>query len=105
MLELLLDIQERSAVEDRYVEDATARNLQATLNSLPAEAPIAERFRLNASLGYHELILGRNDKSIRHLETASHSLSELPDKMRKSVRTSLPMLLGLAYLRKAETEN
>ena len=97
MLKLLQEIRDRSATENSYTGVDIHSRERKQLESLPADAPTAQRARLHLLVGKDELRLGNNLRAVEHLLVAY----ELSDK--SLVQPAFQ--LAVAYLRLGEAQN
>ncbi len=106
MLELLREVEARTPYEHGDLSDREVRRLRARLAHLdPATEPIFE-LELRYQLGEAELRLGREREAIAHL-TAAYELMDKAggDLARGEWKLHVIYRLGVAYLRRGETEN
>ena len=97
MLEILEAIRIRSVAENLYTGAEYRIRERNQLNSLPADAPPAQRARLRLLVGKDELRLGNNSQAIKHLRHA-YDLAD-PRLVQPAFH------LAVAYLRLAEARN
>lgn len=100
-------VADRAAFENPYLGRAAITQLQSELQ-FSAESPtfpVASRVSLLTALGFHKLRVGENTAALADLNAAytlwtRHS-GEIPDQ----IADKLLMMLSIAHLRVAETEN
>ena len=105
MLQLLRGIKERTPKENSYLGDAGSQQAHAQLATLPPIAPDVMRFALNGLVGYHDLRLGKTQEAIQHFLDAYELLPKVQGRVSKERAEEAVLLLAVAYLRLAETQN
>ena len=106
MLDELRAIREATADNNAYLGDKQARDARTDLAQLGEDAPATLRVQKLLALGFAELVIGNEDPAITCLTEAYDLLPQarqagLPPNLRNRVL----FLLGVAYMRLAETEN
>ena len=104
MLELLREVEAQRA-ENGFLGDLNVKALRSQAGSLRPDAPPEQGFGLLGGLGMEELRLGNTDAAIERLEAASALVALLPDAKRRDFAHQVWFYLGLAHLRRGETQN
>ena len=106
MLEELDAIRERAADDNVYLGDKPARNAREDLARLADDAPTPLRVEKLIGLGFAELVIGNEEPAIKCLTDAYDLLPQAQQAgLPPSLRNRVLFLLGVAYMRLAETEN
>lgn len=105
MLEELARIAASSPDVHPWLETRTARKLRERLASLPADAPVVQRWRVEHKLGAAELQLGNELEALQHLEAAYGLLPQVEGRVKPDELEQSLMDLGVAYMRFGETRN
>lgn len=110
MLTVLGEIAEQAKVNHPILGEGEARKLRRTWQNLPAssrKSPDPNTLQLLWQLGLAELKLGNIDTGIEHLTAARLRLKQLiaAGKARPNADLELTYRLGIAYMRKGETDN
>ena len=107
MIEILAEVEARTADENMILGDAQAREVRARIAALDPNAPPSQSLPLRMNLSDLELRLGNIDAAIELLTRANellertHELQPVP----AEYRADAAYRLGVAYLRLGETEN
>lgn len=105
MVALLDDIRvDALAQSNKYFAAAEANSLRQAIESLPTGTPPMERLVLMSKLGIRCLLMGDTQEAIQNLTAAYEMVPNLIEEF-DAYPIRLPMLIGLAYLQQAETEN
>ncbi|MFT6794739.1 MAG: hypothetical protein ACJAR1_002754 [Rubritalea sp.] len=110
MLTLLADIAKQAKISHPILGEDNARELRRdwqNLSTSTRETPGPDTLKLLWQLGKAELKLGNIDAGIEHLTTARNGLKRLiaDGKARPNSDLELTYQLGIAYMRKGETDN
>lgn len=107
MLEELQKIAARTPNENPYLGRAQIDQLQRELESKSAAEllPITSRVSLMATLGFHKLRIGENEDAISDLHSAYRLWKDRSAEIPGELGNTVLMMLGVAHLRVAETEN
>ena len=104
MLSTLEGIARRTPDENPYLGDISARRLRQDLGRLPANA-LAKRADLSFALAEREISLGREEEALALYERAREISPGLLDRLPQHFSTTLAFQLGVAYMRRGETQN
>jgi len=104
MRQLLVEVAERSAVDNPFLGVEPIPQLQADLAALPDE-PDLRRWLINKLLGKHLLRMGREEESIEHYLVAYAQLEVFRGEIPPEEATATVYELAVAYMRWAETLN
>jgi len=106
MIALLDQIKQRTADENPYLGDAELHRLEAELPLMPEGM---QRVHVQATLGMHQLRLGKTEAAIDSFEAVYESLNSLPERALtepvKSYKHKAIFSLAVAHLRRGEIEN
>ena len=105
MLTLLKQIADQTAEKNNYIGEELARQLRRHLANLPVEASNLNRWRLHTELGEAELRLGNEAAAIDQLTQAGKLLPRLRGQLSPLIANQTLFRLGVAYMRKGETQN
>lgn len=110
MLELLAEIAAQAKNSHPILGENKARKLRSdwrNLTSADRESPNSGTLQLLWQLGKAELQLGNIDNGIEHLTAARNGLKQLivAGRARPNADLELTYQLGIAYMRKGETDN
>jgi len=106
MVMILKEIDSRKQFENIYLGAGPLGLLKSKLETLPANAQVAERFQLTLEIGQQELRIGNTQEAIDHFLAAYRLSSKIPSKTEEgSSEDYMLYQLGLAYLRLGETSN
>ncbi len=103
MLALLQQLADETPETHPYIGDRLARQLREKLNALPAAERSTNRWRLMVLLAEEELRLGSETEAIRLLTDARDMVPDIA--ANRVVLNYNTHRLGVAYLRRAETQN
>ena len=105
MLTLLKGIADQTAETNNYLGEGLARQLRRHLANLPVDASNLNRWRLHTELGEAELRLGNEEAAIDQLTQAGKLLPRLRGQLSPLMANQTLFRLGVAYMRKGETQN
>ena len=105
MLTLLKQIADQTAEKNNYIGEGMARQLRRHLANLPVDASGLNRWRLHTELGEAELRLGNEEAAIDQLTQAGKLLPRLKGQLSPLMANQTLFRLGVAYMRKGETQN
>ena len=105
MLTLLKGIADQTAETNNYLGEKMAHQLRRHLANLPVNASNLNRWRLHTELGEAELRLGNEEAAIDQLTQAGKLLPQLKGQLSPLMANQTLFRLGVAYLRKGETQN
>jgi hypothetical protein len=107
MVAALADVARRTPMENPILGERLTRELRGRAAATPPDAPPSTRIPLHVQLGGEELRIGNTGRAIQHLTEARRLLGEM--ERGRGVRPDLVFnasyMLGVAHLRRAETEN
>ncbi len=104
MLQVLAEIARRTGEENSWLGDRRLKELRATLESLPPDAPPQARWQLYQEIGQHELRMGHPHKAVEALTSSREIVRRPPGQTGMEEMLSL-YHLGLSYLVLAENRN
>ena len=105
MLAVLKQIADQTAETNNYLGEGLARQLRRHLANLSINAPTLNRWRLHTELGEAELRLGNEEAAIDQLTQAGRLLPQLKGQLSPLMANQTLFRLGVAYMRKGETQN
>ena len=105
MLTLLKQIADQTAEKNNYIGERMAHQLRRHLANLPINASDLNRWRLHTELGEAELRLGNEAAAIDQLTQAGKLLPQLRGQLSPLMANQTLFRLGVAYMRKGETQN
>jgi len=105
MLALLRDVERRTDEENLYLGDRPLREARAALEALGADADPLERCRRLRDLGLAELNLANEEEAIARLGEAEALLPRLAGRMPEAEAQEIRFRLGVAWLRRGESQN
>lgn len=107
MLDELKEIVSRTQNENPYLGRREVDQLQLELESRSTAGllPVTSRVSLMATLGFHKLRIGEDDDAISDLQSAYRLWKEHSTEIAGELGKRLLMMLAVAHLRVAESEN
>ena len=105
MVETLAKIASRTPRENIFVGEYLAENGRRTLNQLPADASVLQRWLRTYQLAKLELHLGNEAESIRLMEAAFRLIRDNPNQVKPEVLQQFYFDSAITYLRWGETQN
>ena len=105
MLALLKQIGDQTGETNNYIGEGMAHQLRRHLANLPVDASDLTRWRVHTELGEAELRLGNEAAAIDQLTQAGKLLPRLRGQLSPLMANQTLFRLGVAYMRRAETEN
>jgi hypothetical protein len=105
MVAELARVAEQAARDNPYLGGDRVSELQGQLAELPPSAPAARRTWLLSTLGLEELRVGQTDDAIERFNEALAVAEGLDDTRRDSSARLITYYLGVAFMRRGETDN
>jgi hypothetical protein len=105
MLALLRDVERRTPEENLYIGDRPAREAHAALAALGDGGDPLERWRRLYSVGIAELNRANEVEALQSLEKAVAMLPDLGARLPDEERREALFRLGVAWLRRGESQN
>lgn len=105
MLKLLEEVRRNSNLRNSFTGAGNLQDWERRLEALPSAADAETRSGLLVSVGMSRLRLGFIEEALERLHEAEGLLDHFAPERRTAVRASLFYYLGLAYLRKGESDN
>ncbi|MDE0186021.1 MAG: CRTAC1 family protein [Candidatus Poribacteria bacterium] len=105
MLKLLQQIADETPDENSFLGDAKARTLRKQIAEFPAGTSDRTKWMAYMQLGHELLHLGHELEGIEYLERALHLTRTQQDAVPVEVLNHTHYRLGVAYMRRGETEN
>ncbi len=105
MLALLEEVRLKTPRQNAYLGDAALKKLEAALAELDPGASFKARAKLEYDIANQLLRLGRNDGAIASMTSSLERLAPLPHAQWPPFAERLYYDLGIACMRKGETDN
>ena len=105
MLEMLQAIVEETPDKNEWLGDRLPRELRAWFKDVPKTADKNQLFRMHHTLGVEEARLGNEAAALRNFQQAYELLEDLGDRLPAHLVYETIFRVGVAHLRRGETEN
>ena len=105
MLDALRRVRERTADENEWLGDRTARELRPAVARLPEKGLTRDQWWSIYRLGIAELWLGNVEEAVRHLSKVKRLLPDVQPPVAPKYRNFVTFRLGVAYMRLGVTQN
>ena len=105
MLRALEEIRKRTPDENQYLGDLRMRKIRKALGQANEKTPDRDNWLHHRLRGWAELNLGNEMEAIRHLKLAFDLLPGVESQIEKHRALENVYMLGVAWLRRGETEN
>ncbi len=105
MLTILKEIADRTTETNDYIGNRLVNRLRGVLANLPPDTPDLIRWRLRMEIAEGELRLGNETAAISEFSQARQLIPQLRGRLSALEANRTLFRLGVAYIRRAETEN